>query len=83
MTLVQFLAEHPQHPHPGLSILFTPDEEIGRGADHVDIKKLDAAYGYTVTEGFWGNFPMKISMLQAPLSPCMASRPIPGMLKAC
>ena len=56
MTLVQFLAEHPQHPHPGLSILFTPDEEIGRGADHVDIKKLDAAYGYTVDGGLLGEF---------------------------
>ena len=45
VTLAQYLMEHPEHPHPAISILFTPDEEIGRGADHVDVKKLDAAYG--------------------------------------
>ena len=56
MTLAQFLMEHPEHPHPGISILFTPDEEIGRGADHVDVKKLDAAYGYTVDGGILGEF---------------------------
>ena len=56
MTLVQFLKERPEHPHPGISILFTPDEEIGRGADHVDVKKLEAAYGYTVDGGILGEF---------------------------
>lgn len=34
--------------HGKIRILFTPDEEIGRGVDHVDIKKLGATYGYTV-----------------------------------
>lgn len=56
MTLAQYLTEHPEHPHPPISILFTPDEEIGRGADHVDIKKLDAALGYTVDGGMLGEF---------------------------
>lgn len=56
MTLVQYLREHPEHPHPPVSILFTPDEEIGRGADHVDMKKLDAAWGYTVDGGVLGEF---------------------------
>ncbi|MFK7971622.1 MAG: peptidase T [Bacteroidia bacterium] len=35
-------------PHGKIRILFTPDEEIGRGADKVDIKKLGADFGYTV-----------------------------------
>lgn len=56
MTLAQFLTEHPDHPHPPVSILFTPDEEIGRGADHVDIARLDAAFGYTVDGGILGEF---------------------------
>ena len=56
VTLAQYLMEHPEHPHPAISILFTPDEEIGRGADHVDVKKLDAAYGYTVDGGILGEF---------------------------
>ena len=35
-------------PHAAMKILFTPDEEIGRGADHVDLKKLGADFGYTM-----------------------------------
>jgi len=34
--------------HGDIKILFTPDEEIGRGANHVDLKKLGAEFGYTV-----------------------------------
>lgn len=34
--------------HGDIRILFTPDEEIGRGADHVDIAKLNADFGYTI-----------------------------------
>lgn len=56
VTLVQFLMEHPEYPHPPVSILFTPDEEIGRGADHVDVDRLDAACGYTVDGGLLGEF---------------------------
>lgn len=56
VTLVQELMEHPEHPHPGISILFTPDEEIGRGADHVDVERLGAACGYTVDGGLLGEF---------------------------
>lgn len=56
MTLAQYLTEHPDHPHPGISILFTPDEEIGRGADHVDVKRLNAACGYTIDGGILGEF---------------------------
>lgn len=56
MTLAQYLMEHPDHPHPGISILFTPDEEIGRGADHVDVSRLDAACGYTIDGGLLGEF---------------------------
>lgn len=35
-------------PHATMKILFTPDEEIGRGADHVDLEKLGADFGYTM-----------------------------------
>lgn len=56
VTLAQELSEHPEYPHPGISILFTPDEEIGRGADHVDMKKLGAVRGYTVDGGILGEF---------------------------
>ena len=51
VTLISFLQENPAYPHPPISICFTPDEEIGRSADHIDLKRLNAVYGYTVDGG--------------------------------
>ncbi len=48
MDAVYHLVNNPQLKHGSIRILFTPDEEIGKGADHVDIEKLGAKYGYTV-----------------------------------
>ncbi|CAN5346013.1 peptidase T [soil metagenome] len=48
MDAVQVLLANPQIKHGVIKILFTPDEEIGRGADKVDLKKLGAAFGYTI-----------------------------------
>lgn len=48
MDCLQWFHDHPEVPHATLRILFTPDEEIGRGADKVDIEKLGADFGYTV-----------------------------------
>jgi tripeptide aminopeptidase len=48
MDAVAILLAHPQIRHGTLKILFTPDEEIGRGADKVDLDKLGADFGYTI-----------------------------------
>jgi tripeptide aminopeptidase len=48
MDAAQFLMENPSAKHGNIRILFTPDEEIGRGVDKVDMKKLDADFGYTI-----------------------------------
>jgi tripeptide aminopeptidase len=48
MDAAQFLVANPQIKHGAIKILFTPDEEIGRGADKVDLKKLGAQFGYTI-----------------------------------
>lgn len=48
MTAAAYLMNHPEVPRTAMKILFTPDEEIGRGADHVDLEKLGAAWGYTM-----------------------------------
>ena len=48
MELAHHLVEHPQVPHGPVRILFTCDEEIGHGIDHVDIKKLGATVCYTL-----------------------------------
>ena len=48
MDFVQFIQQHPQIPHGAIKILFTPDEEIGRGVDKADLQKLGADFGYTL-----------------------------------
>ena len=47
MTAAELLLKS-DRPHAAMKILFTPDEEIGRGADHVDLEKLGADFGYTM-----------------------------------
>ena len=48
LAAVEHLVAHPEIPHGRLRILFTPDEEIGRGVNVVDMQKLDADFGYTI-----------------------------------
>jgi tripeptide aminopeptidase len=49
------LINHPEIKHGDIRILFTPDEEIGRGVDKADLKKLDAYAGYTMDGESAGN----------------------------
>jgi len=48
MSATHILLNNKQLKHGKIRILFTPDEEIGRGVDKVDMKKLDAKFGYTI-----------------------------------
>ena len=48
MEAANYLMLHPEIKHGTIKILFTPDEEIGRGVDKVDMKKLGADFGYTM-----------------------------------
>ncbi|HYZ48752.1 MAG TPA: peptidase T [Sphingomonas sp.] len=48
MDAAHFLINNPQVKHGTIKILFTPDEEIGRGVDKVDLKKLGADFAYTM-----------------------------------
>lgn len=48
MTAMAHLVANPHIPHGTIKVLFTPDEEVGRGVDKVDLAKLGADYGYTV-----------------------------------
>jgi tripeptide aminopeptidase len=48
MDAVHFLVKNPQIKHGTIKILFTPDEEIGRGVDKADLKKLGAEFAYTI-----------------------------------
>lgn len=55
MNVAQLLQEHPEIKHGDIRILFTPDEEIGRGVDKADMKKLNADFGYTLDGGERGH----------------------------
>jgi tripeptide aminopeptidase len=48
MDAAHFFINNPQVKHGTIKILFTPDEEIGRGVDNVDLTKLGAEFGYTM-----------------------------------
>ncbi len=55
MDAAHFLINNPQIKHGTIKILFTPDEEIGRGVDMVDLKKLGADFAYTIDGETAGN----------------------------
>jgi len=56
MDMVSYLMQHPDVKHGALRILFTPDEEIGRGVDKLDMNRLGADFGYTLDAGELGSF---------------------------
>jgi tripeptide aminopeptidase len=48
MDAVNYFLTHPEVKHGTIKVCFTPDEEVGRGTEKIDLKKLDAKYAYTV-----------------------------------
>jgi len=48
MDALTFLAEHPEAPRPNIRVVFTPDEETGRGVEHITAAEIGAKCGYTV-----------------------------------
>jgi tripeptide aminopeptidase len=56
MDMANYLVTHPEIKHGDIRILFTPDEEIGRGVDKLDMKTLAADFGYTLDGSERGSF---------------------------
>ncbi len=54
MDMANYLLLHPEVTHGTIKILFTPDEEVGRGTDKLDLKKLGADFAYTLDGGEMG-----------------------------
>lgn len=52
MNVLAYLTSHPEIKHHPISILFTPDEEIGRGPEHFNKEKFGADYAYTIDGDF-------------------------------
>ena len=59
MEMAKYLTQHSHIQHGPIKILFTPDEEVGRGTEKLDIQKLGADYGYTLDGGEIGCFEME------------------------
>lgn len=55
MDAVHYLITHPEIKHGTIRILFTPDEEVGRGVEKLDMEKLGAQFGYTLDGGERGS----------------------------
>lgn len=55
MQTVQTLLNHPEISHGDLKIVFTPDEEVGKGTAKIDMKKVGAQFGYTLDGGEAGS----------------------------
>ena len=51
VTAMEYLIAHPEIKHGKIRIGFTPDEEIGQGADHFDVTKFGAEWAYTMDGG--------------------------------
>lgn len=51
VTAMEYLIAHPEIEHGKIRIGFTPDEEIGQGADHFDVEKFGAEWAYTIDGG--------------------------------
>jgi tripeptide aminopeptidase len=54
MAAAEYLVAHPEIAHGPVRIAFTPDEEIGRGADHFDVARFGAMCAYTLDGGSRG-----------------------------
>lgn len=51
VSAMEYLISHPEIKHGKIRVGFTPDEEIGQGADHFDVQKFGAAWAYTMDGG--------------------------------
>ena len=54
VSMLHYFVNHPEEKHGKICFAFTPDEEIGEGADAFDLECFSADYGYTVDGGAWG-----------------------------
>ena len=56
MDMAHYLITHPAIKHGSINILFTPDEEVGRGTEKLDLSKVGAHFGFTLDGGEVGTF---------------------------
>jgi tripeptide aminopeptidase len=81
MTAVETLVTHPEIKHGTIKIGFTPDEEVGHGADGFDVKKFGADFAYTVDGGELGEMEYETFNAAGALVTCNGKGVHPGAAK--
>lgn len=81
MAAVETLVKHPEMKHGTLKIGFTPDEEVGRGADGFDVKKFGADFAYTVDGGELGEMEYETFNAASTVVTCHGLSVHPGSAK--
>lgn len=81
MTAIETLVKHPEIKHGTLKIGFTPDEEVGHGADGFDVKKFGADFAYTVDGGELGEMEYETFNAAGALVTCNGKGVHPGAAK--
>src|ERR1700733_9078438 len=81
MDFVNYLRLHPSIKHGAIKILFTPDEEVGRGVDKADLEKLGADFAYTIDGETAGNIEDETFSADAGLIPIEGVSTHPGFAK--
>ena len=81
MAAAEFLLSHPEIRHGDIRIAFTPDEEIGRGADHFDVERFGATCAYTLDGGSVGELEAESFSADAVTVTCQGFNTHPGYAK--
>jgi tripeptide aminopeptidase len=81
MEFAQYKMQHPEEKHRTIKLLFTPDEEVGRGIEHVNLAYLGAQYGYTLDGGEAGHLEVETFSADAATITIYGVRAHPGYAK--
>jgi len=81
MTAMAYLQEHPEIKHGTIKVAFTPDEEIGRGADRFDVKCFGADFAYTMDGGPLGELQYENFNAASAVVTCYGRSVHPGTAK--
>lgn len=81
MDAINYLITHPEIKHGDIKVCFTPDEEVGRGTEKIDLKKLGAKYAYTVDGSSRGEIETETFSADAVVIKFMGKNIHPGYAK--
>ncbi len=81
MDAMNYLIQHPEEKHGTIKICFTPDEEVGRGAEKFNVEKFGAKYAYTIDGGTRGEIETETFSADAVVIELIGKNVHPGYAK--